>query len=303
MSPQKPDPKLTGVYAGLLSLVEIGLGSVLHAFHVPFSGTFLSLNQSSFLTRVVKLNKASVGARTLAYRVSTVTALLKSLSPAGKKLLPMLAISAQGCFFSLGTLVLGPSLLGCSVGAALASSWGIFQPLAVNALVFGSALGKDKILAALNFFKLDWNDLALIIGVALVFKATVSVVLSFLCWRASSNEQALIHQTLLKLGARGFSRKNELQDSNEVSAWKRAFRELFRPLFLVPFALTSLFLFFSESSKTAMIWSLLRVVTTGYLFFLAVRLFPLSNWIKKRGWGGTALAEAIEFLEDHKTDD
>lgn len=302
MSLQKPDPKLTGVYAGLLSLVEIGLGSVLHAFHVPFSGTFLSLNQTSFLTRVVKLNRETVGARTLAYRVSTITALLKSLSPAGKKLLPMLAISAQGCFFSLGTLILGPSLLGCLLGSALSSCWGILQPIAVNALVFGSALGKDKILAALNFFKLDFDDLFFVVALALFFKAAVAMILSFISYRISSNEQVLIHQTLLRVGTRGFSKRKEIAD-NQSTVWKKAFKELLRPFFLIPLALTAVFLFFSESSKTALVWSLLRVVTTGYLFFLIVRLFPMAEWIKQRGFGGTALAAAIEFLEEQKSDD
>ena len=36
-----------------LGLIEIGLGSVLHAFYVPLRGHLLSLNQSFFLTRMV----------------------------------------------------------------------------------------------------------------------------------------------------------------------------------------------------------------------------------------------------------
>ncbi|MFM8268834.1 MAG: hypothetical protein ACKN9V_01485, partial [Pseudomonadota bacterium] len=98
------DPRITGVYAGILSLVEIGLGGLLHGMKIPFAGTFLSLNQGFFLTRLIKLNCFSPDARTLPFRVSNITALLKSLSPAGKKLLPMLAISAQGFLFSFGTL-------------------------------------------------------------------------------------------------------------------------------------------------------------------------------------------------------
>jgi len=301
MDKLKPDPKITGLYAGILSLVEIGLGSLLHSLHIPFSGTFLSLNQSSFLTRVVKLNQKAVGSRTLAYRVSTITAILKSLSPVGKRLLPMLAISAQGCFFSLGTLLLGPTLLGCLLGSALSSTWGILQPLAINALVFSTALGKDKLLAAFNFFNLSWDNLVLILVTAFILKATLSVILSFFFWQIKKDEQFMIHQTLLKWGTKGLSQQSEM--NSKGSPWKKALRELFRPLFLIPFAMTALFLFFSESTKTVMVWGLLRIVATGYLFFLAIRLFPVGNLISRWGLGGTALASAIAFLEEQKKND
>jgi len=302
MGKTKPDANLTGVYAGLLSLVEIGLGSFLHACHIPFSGTFLSLNQSSFLTRITKLNQSAEGARTLGYRVSTVTALLKSLSPAGKKLFPMLAISAQGCLFSVGTIILGTTIYGCILGSALSSSWGILQPLVLNAFIFGTALGKEKLMATFNYFNLEISDFALLFGIAFIIKAIVAIILSFFCWRFQSNEQVLIHHTLIKLGARGFSKEKQNRN-NPLPLWEASLRELLRPLFLLPFTLTALFLFFSESSYVGFVWALLRVLTTGYLFFLAVRLFPLDRLIKKWGLGGTALASAITFLEEQKHDD
>jgi hypothetical protein len=73
-----------GKKAALLSIVEIGLGSFLHAFSIPFAGHFLSLNQGFILTRAaIETNdRRSPGI------ISAVAALLKSLSPAGKKLTP-----------------------------------------------------------------------------------------------------------------------------------------------------------------------------------------------------------------------
>ena len=35
---------VVGTHAAMLSISEVGLGSLLHAFHIPFSGYFLSLN-------------------------------------------------------------------------------------------------------------------------------------------------------------------------------------------------------------------------------------------------------------------
>ncbi|NDG27344.1 MAG: hypothetical protein EB120_09240, partial [Proteobacteria bacterium] len=71
------DSRTTGVYAGILSLIEVGLGGLLHGLKVPLAGTLLSLNQSLFLTRVVKLNQGSRGVRTLGFRVSNITSILK----------------------------------------------------------------------------------------------------------------------------------------------------------------------------------------------------------------------------------
>ena len=109
------DPKITGFYAGTLSLAEIGLGSLLHGLKIPLTGTFLSINQALFLTRLVKLNRNQPDARTLPFQVSNITALLKSLSPAGKKLLPMLAIASQGLLFTLGTIVFGANRAKCAI--------------------------------------------------------------------------------------------------------------------------------------------------------------------------------------------
>ena len=91
--------ELIGLWAATLSIAEVGVGSFMHAFHIPLTGTFLSLNQAAFLTRLTKLNQHRDDARGLAFDVSTVTALIKSFSPIGKRLTPMLAISVQGLLF------------------------------------------------------------------------------------------------------------------------------------------------------------------------------------------------------------
>ena len=47
-SSDKSIEKISGA-AAILSLTEIGLGSLLHSFKIPFSGHFLSLNQALIL--------------------------------------------------------------------------------------------------------------------------------------------------------------------------------------------------------------------------------------------------------------
>lgn len=299
------DPKITGIYAGALSLVEIGLGSLLHGLKVPLAGTFLSLNQILFLTRVTRLNRNHGDAASLPLRVSNITALLKSLSPAGKKLLPMLAISAQGLFFSLGLFVLGPNLLGCIFGGALASTWGILQPVAILWLIYGFSWTSEEMTTLLTAFnklmrgvvELTPDSLVLILGLFLCVKALIAMGLAVLGWRAALDEQAVMNQQLIKLGARGFS---TVPNKPSVSPAWGALREFRRPFVLIPLIFTGVVFWFSEHDKAQWIWKMCRPIAIAYLFFFVLRLLPLDRWIKTSGWGGAALANALAFIEGKK---
>jgi hypothetical protein len=293
------DSRITGVYAGILSLVEIGLGGILHGMKLPFAGTFLSLNQGVFLTRVVKLNQLRKGSHTLAFRVSNITALLKSLSPAGKKLLPMLAISVQGLLFSMGTLLLGANLPGCFLGAVLSSLWGVFQPLAVLWVVYGFSFGEEQLYKMFSYFSPELLTNLVVVFTAL--KALAAGGLTWATWNARFDEQDLLNQKLLKWGLKGLPKtSSEKSVSHPVLG---AFYDLKSPLFLIPFFLTGVFFYFAEDSQAQFIWKSLRPVAVAYLFFLAIRLFPVDSWVKKHGLGGTALASALEFIEGKSNKD
>ena len=95
------ETNLIAYYATILSTAEFALGSLLHALHIPCSGYLLSLNQIFILTRAAS---SSVAKRSfsLPSSISTVVALLKTLAPVGKKLMPMFAITMQGILFSTG---------------------------------------------------------------------------------------------------------------------------------------------------------------------------------------------------------
>lgn len=304
------DPKITGIYAGTLSLAEIGLGSILHGMRVPFAGTFLSINQAVFLTRLVKLNRENDDVRTLPLRVSNVTAMLKSLSPAGKKLLPMLAIAAQGLLFTTSVLVLGPGLAGCVAGGMFLSVWGVVQPLAILWLIYGTVLGAEQIEGMIRYYgKLmegyfDITPAILVQAVIafLVFKAAVAGAVCFAAWRAAVDEQRLLNDRLVKIGLRGFSQSlhsspsKTSSSSSQSSPWLGAARDLRRPVFLVPLCMTGLFFWFSEHELAPVVWGMLRPLAFAYIVFLALRLFPVDTWVKRRGAGSVALASAIEFL-------
>lgn len=64
-----------------LSIVEIGLGSVVHGFKIPFGGHVLSLNQGMFLSRAMAFALSRREGFRLANEISLIASFMKSLSP------------------------------------------------------------------------------------------------------------------------------------------------------------------------------------------------------------------------------
>jgi len=283
--------------AAVLAAVETGLGSVLHAFRVPFSGFFLSLNQIFFLSRLSFVSRQDADARSLPASVSTLVALLKSLSPAGKRLTPMLGICAQGVFFNAGTLVLGRNLLGSLVGAVLAALWGVVQPLAIYALVFGSQMlhvaemiARDvaKVIPTLTpeFFvraAVGIVALKIVLACALVVAARFASPAAFARYEAA----------LVRAGRAGHARVSENLARADASAAageplvskraaaRGALRDLASPLYLVSLVVGVFFFAFVESSAVAAIWLAARFLAVGFVVFFLVRVVPLERLLAR----------------------
>jgi hypothetical protein len=256
-----------GIHSTALGCAEVGIGSVLHAFHIPFAGNLLSLNQVFILTHF--LCEASSSKRTFSpFSISTTAALIKCLAPMGKKLTPMLAICMQGVLYNLGILCLGNTHLGRWMGGVLSSMWGFFQPLFLYWLFFGSSLFH----AANTFAWVEKLFYGLIIG-----KVVAASLIVFL--------------TPLLPACRFTHYFNKLSDAarlNNLSSMpqhpiRQALSELCKPLFLFSLFLTSFFFYFSQGVSEAMIWGILRPLGTGILFFFITRLLPLKRWLKREG--------------------
>lgn len=303
------DPKITGVYAGLLSLTELGLGSLLHSLKVPLAGTFLSLNQSLFLTRITKLNRGAKDSKTLGFQVSNITALLKSLSPAGKKLLPMLAISAQGLLFSMGTLFFGANVLGCLVGAVFSSVWGIFQPLFFLWVVYGSTWNQENVTKLLDSFsrlaggayQVGPETLWQFLFILVALKALLAMGVVWIGWNVSIREEELLNSGLIRLKLKPLQINTNHSPQN--NSFLGAFKDLLTPLFLIPFLITGTFFWLSNHDDNQWIWNSLKPLAIGYLIFLMIRLFPISTWVTKLGWKGSALDSALRFIEGQTATD
>ncbi len=183
-----------GTYIGL---VEIGVGGTLHALRIPFVGYILSLHQVlclSFFTR-----QDQTAPRFFASQTSLVAAMFKLATPSSKPITPFLAITMQGMFYNLGTLILGRSLIGQIFGAILSSQWGFIQPLLFYTFIFGRPLlDSITLLTTIGKQYLPWLDLYAIIIACLIIKALLASVIAIYANHISLDNwesmQAKIHK-------------------------------------------------------------------------------------------------------------
>ncbi len=260
------DPEVQKSVA-LLSATEIGVGSLLHALHLPFAGHFLSLNQGLVLMMLVKKEKVREKAVSNVNAVSTTSSLMKSLSPAGKKLTPMLAISVQGFLFSIGIFLFGVNLVGVLLGMLLLSIWGFVQPLLIAYILFGSHFFDAVVKLWTEFCQYVSlpveNGLWVLLGVVLM-KVLVSLVLAVLFWESKE------HFELEYIGWLERVRKN-----SPLSVKTKRKRLGVNPWLLVSFAISIGYFFMSGQINAEGIWSyVLRPLAVTLVFFWLTAKIP-----------------------------
>lgn len=293
---EKDNTEEIGKLAATLSLIEIGLGSFLHSFKIPLSGHLLSINQIAILSRsCFKLNSTRSS-----LEISFVATVLKSLSPAGKKLTPMLAITTQGILYYLGVTFLGLNTIGLLLAVLLASSWAFLQPILFIYILFG----KTSIAVAEHFLHeiekiiphaehiLLWTVIGLF-----VLKCILAYFVSLIAIKMSDeNFYKYEEKMLLKI---------KMKQTSSKSALSLAIGDLFNPLFIISFLMTALFFIFSHSSRAEMIWGLLRPLALGVIIFYVFRVYPvnrLSDFFHRRGFIRIAkmLDHAIRIIRERR---
>lgn len=266
-----------GKNGAVLAMIEIGLGSLLHAFHVPFGGFFLSLNQGFVLSRAVKTHRHEPYAKVLPLHVSNVTALLKSLSPAGNRLGPMIAIAMQGLLFNNGVAVLGANFWGCLVGMTLLCLWSYLQ----IALYFYFLFGK-KLVDVLSFhlqeiqtvFALDLKHAALGVSLLILAKIVLGAVLVVLAFALSESRFQKYQSRLLK----AYHLRPGLGTSPSLRATlATSLKDLLSPTFIATFVLMAAFFVLSGTSWQETIFYLIRPLAVGFALFFLIRILPTQR--------------------------
>ncbi len=274
---------LASTYGAILASTEVGLGSLLHAFHVPLTGQFLSLNQGFLLSYAMVTAQRTANTSLLPAGISVIAASLKSLSPAGKKLTPMLAIAMQGWLYNLGILLGGNSLLGRALGAALSSLWAFIQPFLFLGVVFG--LEWQKLYAAYAS-SLPVEQALMVIAAVVVAKAFAAMGLSFAALKIPHEGAEAYFARLNRYG---------LAPSSPPVGQQRFFSSLRRPLFLLPFLVTIIVAAFMESHWVPILWTAFRPLAIACLLFVVVRLLAVSGFgIKLATWLPGGYGEALK---------
>ena len=284
-----------GTFAGAAGMVEVGLGSTLHAYRVPFKGHVLAYLQNALL---VTFGKALNG-RGL-FRISFISAMLKAFSPAGARFRPMAYIFLQGAVFAAPVRLLGWHLLSVLVGSVLMAWLTLGLSLGVDYAMFGQSIF-DAFSGAISFASEALNirapSLAAIIGGAFLLKGAIALGLAAAAYLGD------LEPLVRRLKRRGSRRQRPIRDERVATAGRRtalgtalgAARDLLRPRFAIAFVVsTLLLLFFTSLSRSDLASVVVRGLVISYLGFIAVRrvdLGALGGWLDRRT--GLGLAESL----------
>lgn len=302
-------PEVIGLWAGTLAATEVGLGSAMHALHLPLAGTMLSLNQAAFLTRAVRSEQQDPAARSLAFEISAVTAILKSFAPVGKRLTPMLAITAQGALFTTSIYIFGANLLGVVMGSILLATWGVLQPVALAGVMFWALSGRDqetiikawsKLTAELPFINID--NIGIAVAFFLFVKCAVAATISVASWKLPNNTKTnwfkrWVHQ----LSASATHQPLTLQASEGSSPLIQALRDLRQPIVILSVGLLVSLALLVESNLVAAFWIGLRALGVAYITYVLLRVLPWDSLLSGNTSSKRALRAAISQLQDMKT--
>jgi nucleoside-triphosphatase THEP1 len=274
------DAHRIGAFAGIGGLVEVGLGSVLHAWRVPLKGHFLAYLQNLTL---VTFGHALHG-RGLA-RISLVEALLKAFSPMGSRLMPMLYIFLQGAVLSLPVALLGWHLPAVLLGSVLMAWLTLGLWLAVKVLTFGASFldGLAGLVASVGqALGAHWT---LREGLLWVFglKSALALVVGATAWRLD-----LLPLLRRRAAARG--PVPVVATPTAPPGWRTRARgalgDVLRWRFLLAFLVSLLvILFFARLAPADLATVALRGLCLSYLGFLLVRsldLRSLADWLDRR---------------------
>jgi hypothetical protein len=290
-----------GAYSGAAGLVEVGLGSTLHAYRVPFKGHALAYVQNALLVTFGK----SLEGRGL-FRISFISAMLKAFSPMGARFRPMIYIFLQGACFAAPVRVLGWHFLSALLGSVLMAWLTLGLSLGVDYAVFGQSIF-DAFSGALAFASdvlgVKAPPLATVIGAAFLLKAAIASALAAGAYYGDLRPLA----RRLRRAASGRKISVGTTSAGAKIPWiataRQALRDLARPRFAIMFLVSALLLyFFTNLSRTDLSSVVVRGLCISYLGFVLLRrvdLRALGAWLDKRMHLGLeqSLPAALRVIE------
>lgn len=281
------DWERVGVFGAGSGGVEWSVGSWLHTIRFPFVGMVMSSTQSV----VMSIAADEMARKERVVWVSFISAGLKALSPSGSRIGPMIAISSQGLLFSVVTRSLGWNRLGIFLGAFLVGIWAGLQGFFFQFLLIGTknlAKAYDSAAVWLNghLHLPTPSFIALLITIILLDGIVAGFATTFV-WARRSRYRVRIAQLMDRPAEKGGMTKR--------TVW----RDLTRPMFLLPIVLVAVIFWLSGSGAKEVAWMVFRAIAVAFVVFSAARFIDPAGflrWLQKRGhWGPAyALRRALE---------
>lgn len=279
------DYERIGLYGAAAGAIEVGAGSIVHGVQLPLGGLGMATTQAVLLTRAAE----GLHERGRVAWVALLSAGLKSLSPAGQRLGPMLAIAMQGLLYSRALSLFGWNRFAVALGGAAMGAWAGVQGIAVQWLLLGRALLDAIELLAGGIARVSGLPAAavgwLLAGWVTLHAGTVAMGTA-LAWR--QRHQALrVEPGRVRLTLSG----------SAATSWREAFRrgagELKRPLLWVPLLLVLAVLALAGRPAEQLIYVALRALAIGWLVFALIQRVDLSRLpgrLRTLGRWGPAMA-------------
>lgn len=188
------------VFGTLWGVVEMSLGSLVHALNIPLSGAVLA---AAGLT-IALIGRLFVPRRGSTLFIGVVAMILKLFSIGSVVVGPMIGILIEATIAELVLSIFGrPSRLSFVVAGALGVTWTLGQPFLTGLVLFGREIfiiWLDLIDRGSQLFGIDSDAVAWILIILIVAHAIIGTMAGLLAWSAGALLMARLDGSYQPLG-------------------------------------------------------------------------------------------------------
>lgn len=185
------------VFGALWGIVEISLGSLLHAARLPFDGVILA----SLGLAIALPGRMFVPKRGSVLFIGVIATLLKLFSIGSIVIGPMIGILFEALLAELVLMLFAkPSRLAFMLAGAVGVAWTLVQPFFTGWLIFGRDMfivWLDLIDEGSRILGLDSNAALWIFGVLLVIRIVAGALAGWIGWNVGQRVQARLSGSLV----------------------------------------------------------------------------------------------------------
>ena len=276
-----------GLFGGAAGGIELSIGSFLHASKIPFRGLVLSSLQGAMMT----FSGFGLSQPSRVIWIPFISAGLKSLTPAGNRFRPMVAISVQGGLFGISIGLIGWNIIGVFVGGALIGAWSASQGFFLQYLMLGGELLRTYE-ATVTWLAQHWHitapQLPWLLGGWIALHAVIGGLITFTAWQLRTPPAALrklIQQEEIQIA--------EPKQVNERPKWQQVLRDFGRWQFFLPLTIVGAISALTGHSWESIGWLILRFLTFTVVLTSLLSLFRPAKWadqLRRFGWWGPSIA-------------